>query len=99
MSLAADRPEFAPPPTRGTPRAVALALVAHVVLIAALTWGVHWKRDPESDAVEAEIWSTTVQQAARRRTVQLTRPRSRANFDSQNPKRSRLLRPTIFMCR
>ena len=66
MSLAADRPEFAPPPTRGTPRAVVLALVAHVVLIAALTWGVHWKRDPESDAVEAEIWSTTVQQAAPR---------------------------------
>ena len=66
MSLAADRPEFAPPPTRGTPRAVALALVAHVVLIAALTWGVHWKRDTESDAVEAEIWSTTVQQAAPR---------------------------------
>ena len=66
MSLAADRPQFAPPPTRGTPRAVALALVAHVVLIAALTWGVHWKRDTESDAVEAEIWSTTVQQAAPR---------------------------------
>lgn len=66
MSLAADRPEFAPPPQRGTPRAVALALVAHVVLIAALTWGVHWKRDAESDAVEAELWSTTVQQAAPR---------------------------------
>lgn len=66
MSLAADRPEFAPPPQRGTPRAVVLALVAHVVLIAALTWGVHWKRDTESDAVEAEIWSTTVQQAAPR---------------------------------
>ena len=66
MSLAADRPEFAPPPQRGTPRAVVLALVAHVVLIAALTWGVHWKRDTESDAVEAEIWSTTMQQAAPR---------------------------------
>ncbi|MGJ7521333.1 cell envelope integrity protein TolA [Variovorax sp. LT1P1] len=66
MSLAADRPEFAPPPPRGTPRAIALALVAHVALIAALTWGVNWKRDTESDAVEAEIWSTTVQQAAPR---------------------------------
>ncbi|MGJ7541809.1 cell envelope integrity protein TolA [Variovorax sp. LT1R16] len=68
MSLAADRPEFAPPPQRGTPRAIAFALAAHAVLIAALTWGVHWKRDAESDAVEAEIWSTTVQQAAPRLT-------------------------------
>ena len=66
MSLAADRPEFAPPPPEGTPRAVAFALVAHAVLIAALTWGVHWKRDAENDAVEAELWSTTVQQAAPR---------------------------------
>lgn len=66
MSLAADRPEFAPPPQRGTPRAVALALVAHAALIAALTWGVHWKREAENDAVEAELWSTTVQQAAPR---------------------------------
>ena len=66
MSLAADRPEFAPPPQRGTPRAIAFAMLAHVVLIAALTWGVHWKRDSEEDAVEAEIWSTTVQQAAPR---------------------------------
>ncbi|MGJ7579083.1 cell envelope integrity protein TolA [Variovorax sp. RHLX14] len=66
MSLAADRPEFAPPPQRGTPRAIVFALLAHVVLIAALTWGVHWKRDAEDDAVEAEIWSTTVQQAAPR---------------------------------
>ena len=68
MSLASDRPEFAPPPQRGTPRAVVFALLAHVVLIAALTWGVSWKRDTEeSDAVEAEIWSSTVQRAAPRR--------------------------------
>ncbi|MDN8614609.1 cell envelope integrity protein TolA [Variovorax ginsengisoli] len=66
MSLAADRPEFAPPPQRGTPRAVALALVAHALLIAALTWGVNWRREAENDAVEAELWSSTVQQAAPR---------------------------------
>jgi colicin import membrane protein len=63
---AADRPEFAPPPQRGTVRAVLLALIAHALLIAALTWGVRWKRDAENDAVEAELWSTTVQQAAPR---------------------------------
>ncbi|MDM0023295.1 cell envelope integrity protein TolA [Variovorax saccharolyticus] len=66
MSLAADRPEFAPPPQRGTPRAVVLALIAHALLIAALTWGVSWRREAENDAVEAELWSTTVQQAAPR---------------------------------
>jgi colicin import membrane protein len=66
MSLAADRPEFAPPPQRGTPRAVVLALIAHALLIAALTWGVNWRREAENDAVEAELWSTTVQQAAPR---------------------------------
>jgi colicin import membrane protein len=66
MSLAADRPEFAPPPQRGTPRAVALALIAHALLIAALTWGVNWKRESENDAVEAELWSSTIQQAAPR---------------------------------
>ena len=66
MSLAADRPEFAPPPQRGTPRAIAIALFAHALLIAALTWGVSWKREAEDDAVEAELWSSTVQQAAPR---------------------------------
>lgn len=66
MSLAADRPEFAPPPQRGTPRAVALALIAHALLIAALTWGVNWRREAENDAVEAELWSSTIQQAAPR---------------------------------
>ena len=66
LNAAADRSEFAPPPQRGTTRAVILALIAHALLIAALTWGVRWKRDAENDAVEAELWSTTVQQAAPR---------------------------------
>ncbi len=66
MSLAAERPEFAPPPQRGTLRAVVLALIAHALLIAALTWGVNWRREAENDAVEAELWSSTVQQAAPR---------------------------------
>ena len=66
MSLAADRPEFAPPPQRGTPRAVVLALIAHALLIAALTWGVRWRSDADEGAVDAELWSSTVQQAAPR---------------------------------
>lgn len=66
MSLALDRPEFAPPPQRGTLRALVLALIAHGLLIAALTWGVRWRSDADEGAVDAELWSSTVQQAAPR---------------------------------
>jgi len=66
MSLALDRPEFAPPPQRGTGRALVLALIAHGLLIAALTWGVRWRSDADEGAVDAELWSSTVQQAAPR---------------------------------
>ncbi|RYZ09012.1 MAG: protein TolA, partial [Comamonadaceae bacterium] len=62
----AERNPFAPPAQDGTPRAVGMALLAHVLLIAALTWGVSWRRDSQDDAVEAELWSPTVQQAAPR---------------------------------
>ena len=74
MSLVADRPEFAPPPQRGTLRALVLALIAHALLIAALTWGVRWKREGDDDAIEAEIWSSTTQQAAQRTAVTPTPP-------------------------
>jgi len=64
MHAAADRFEFAPPPPPGLMRAFALAVVAHVLLLAALTWGVSWKRDAQTPAVEAELWSAVPQQAA-----------------------------------
>ncbi|MBU1362071.1 MAG: protein TolA, partial [Gammaproteobacteria bacterium] len=74
MSLAADRPEFAPPPQGGNFRAMVLALLAHVLLIIALTWGVSWRREAQDDAVEAELWSTTVQRAAPRATAPVPAP-------------------------
>ena len=64
MSLASDRPEFTPPTTSGRGRAIGLAVLAHAFLIAALTWGVSWKRESTNAPVQAELWSTTVQQAA-----------------------------------
>jgi colicin import membrane protein len=64
MSLASDRPEFTPPPPPGRARAIGLAILAHILLIAALTWGVSWKRESTNAPVQAELWSTTVQQAA-----------------------------------
>ncbi|QBK05023.1 cell envelope integrity protein TolA [Hylemonella gracilis] len=44
-------------------RALGLALLVHVLLIAALTWGVGWKRDT-SLAVEAELWAAVPQEMA-----------------------------------
>lgn len=64
MSLASDRPEFPPPSSSGRGRAIGLAVLAHAFLIAALTWGVSWKRESTNAPVQAELWSTTVQQAA-----------------------------------
>lgn len=64
MLAATDRLEFVPPPTPGFVRSLGLAVLAHVFLVAALTWGVHWKRAAVSQSVEAELWSALPQQAA-----------------------------------
>ena len=66
MDAAADRPEFAPPPQRGNLRAYSLAVAAHLVLLVALTRGLHWQREAQNDAVEAELWSALPQEAAPR---------------------------------
>jgi colicin import membrane protein len=65
MQATHDTVVLTPPAPPGMLRAVLLALVAHALLLAALTWGVHWKQT-ESAAVEAEIWSSVTQQAAPR---------------------------------
>ena len=64
MPSATDRLEFAPPPARGLAFGFTLALLAHLLLIAALTWGLKWKRDSQDAVAEAELWSSVPQQAA-----------------------------------
>jgi colicin import membrane protein len=64
MNAAADRLEFAPPPSPGLVRAVGLAILAHAFLAAALAWGVHWKQSPTVISAEAELWAAVPQQAA-----------------------------------
>jgi colicin import membrane protein len=64
MNADQARMEFAPPPTPGLVRALALAIVAHVLLLAVLSLGVQWKRDPTPVTVEAELWSALPVQAA-----------------------------------
>lgn len=64
MPSSTDRLEFAPPQPPGMLRAFGLAVLAHILLLIALTWGVSWKRESENLAVEAELWASIPQQAA-----------------------------------
>lgn len=66
MQIITDAIDFKPPQSGrwGTP--LALALGAHVLLMAALTWGVHWKQEEPQVAFEAEIWSALPREAAPR---------------------------------
>ncbi len=66
MPSTADRIEFAPPTAKGSIRAFSLALLVHALLMAALTWGVNWKRSDTSISYEAELWSALPRQAAPR---------------------------------
>ncbi len=52
-----------PPRERGLSRALVLALLVHLLLIALITAGVHW-RSHEPEAVEAELWAPTAHLAA-----------------------------------
>lgn len=66
MQVTADILNFKPPRPGRWGKPVALALVAHALLMAALTWGVHWKQDEPPVAFEAEIWSALPRDAAPR---------------------------------
>ena len=60
-----DRAEFAPPQPPGQLRALGLAVLAHVLLLGALTWGVNWKHQPDNTlTVDAELWSAVPREAA-----------------------------------
>lgn len=66
MHAGADRLEFAPPPTPGLLRALGLAVLAHALLLVALTWSVAWKHDNQIISAEAELWSAVPAEAAPR---------------------------------
>jgi len=54
-----------PPEAAGIGRGLALALLAHGLLLLALSWGLHWRSD-SSAAFEAELWAAVPQVAAPR---------------------------------
>lgn len=64
MPASADRLQFAPPPPPGMLRALGFALVAHLLLMLALTWGISWNKEPVRLSVQAELWSNMPQEAA-----------------------------------
>lgn len=64
LHAAADRLALAPPPEPGQARAFGLAVLAHLLLAVALTWGTTWNSDDREVTAEAELWSPTVQRAA-----------------------------------
>ncbi|MDO9434331.1 cell envelope integrity protein TolA [Hydrogenophaga sp.] len=66
MQTTADHLDLAPPQSGRWLGPVGLALIAHGILIIALTFGVQWQSDGEPVTVEAELWSRTPQQAAPR---------------------------------
>lgn len=74
MPSAADRLDFLPPRDGGSGRAFALALLAHALLIAALTWGVNWKRSTPDVAFQAELWTNVPAQQAAPKPVEVPTP-------------------------
>ena len=64
MPAAADRIELGPPSDPARATSLALAVLAHLFLMLALTWGISWNREPQDLSAEAELWSSVPQEAA-----------------------------------
>ena len=68
-----ERDRFAPQQPPGMRSGLALAILAHVLLIVALTFGVNWKAS-EPEGVVAELWSSVPQTAAPRAAAPEPKP-------------------------
>jgi colicin import membrane protein len=79
----ASRDPFMPQPVQRTGPALGLALFAHVLLIAALAFGVNW-RNSEPASIAAELWSA-VPQAAAPRAVEVPTPPPRPEAKRPEP--------------
>ena len=66
-TAALERDMFAPHQPPGMRSGLALAILAHILLIIALAWSVNWKAS-EPEGVVAELWSALPQTAAPRPT-------------------------------
>ena len=75
-AAAAERDIFAPQKLPGMRSGLALAIAAHVLLLIALAWSVHWKSS-EPEGVVAELWSAVPQTAAPRVEAPQPQPQPR----------------------
>ena len=64
MPIVDDRSDLAPRAEPGALRAFGLAMLVHLLLLIALTWGVNWKSKDLTLSFEAELWSALPQEAA-----------------------------------
>lgn len=64
MEARADALAFIPPPEPAAVRGFVLAVIAHLLLVVALSVGISWDKDTTPAAVEAELWSSVPQEAA-----------------------------------
>jgi colicin import membrane protein len=64
MSALAPRPNDRPPNSEDWGTGVTISVIAHLSLIGALVWGLHWKSNTEVVAASAELWSAVPEAAA-----------------------------------
>ena len=64
MPASDERPDTEPRAEPGRLSGLGFALLVHLLLAAALTWGVNWKNKASPVAFEAELWSEQPQEAA-----------------------------------
>jgi colicin import membrane protein len=64
MQASADALAFTPPPEPAAVRGFVLAVIAHLLLVLALSMSIDWDKDTAPPAVEAELWSALPQEAA-----------------------------------
>ena len=63
-SIFGHRPADRPPQTEEWSTGVTISIAAHLALIGALWWGLHWRSSTEEVASSAELWSAVPEAAA-----------------------------------
>src|SRR3990167_3730698 len=74
MQVTAEPLDLKPPRPGRWLGPMGLALIAHLLLMGALTWGVRWQSDTPPVTFEAELWSRLPQEAAPRAVDPPPRP-------------------------
>jgi colicin import membrane protein len=78
--------EFAPPAPPALKAAMIKAVLVHLLLLLALTWGVSWKRQANEVAFEAELWSAVPTPAAPKAIPQPAQPKPETPPPKPEPK-------------